>query len=741
MNKHFLSALILCALAFTSCTENRLGVTATMSDLQGDSLATVWDEAMPLGNATVGELVWKKGDNLRLSLDHTDLWDLRELPCFEENPNFRYRWVQEKVKAGQLDSINMMYDGSYAEPGPSKIPCAALEFPIQSLGKVSNVHLYLNNALCDVTWQNGATLQTFVHATEPVGWFVFEGVEDPDFAPALMVPDYKKFTPEELKQVSGVLKLNYETGTLIQEPGSITYHQPGWGDYYFDVAVRWKRDGKTIRGVWCVTTSIGQENAVDKAEQALARGVSKDYKDHMSYWNAYWSASSVTLPDSILQRQYDNEMYKFASTSRENSRPISLQAVWTADEGTLPPWKGDYHNDLNTQLSYWPAYTGNHLSEGLAFINNNWDLREAYRNYARTFFETEGIHVPGVATLDGRQMGGWAQYSSSPTVAAWIGQHFYLHWKYSADDEFLRDRAYPFMKEVCQGLEGVMVTDSDGYRNLPTSTSPEMFENAPEAWFKTLTNFDNALMRSAFSSSAEMAAQLGETDEAAHWQQIYDELPPLAIEDGTICLTKGMHHHISHRHFSHLMSIYPLGLIDMSQGEEAQQVIRKSLEELDQLGPEMWTGYSFSWLGNLKARAFDGEGAAQALRIFAEHFCLPNTFHANGDQQNCGLYCFTYRPFTLEGNMAFASAIQEMLLQSHTGIIRVFPAIPADWQNVSFSQLRARGAFLVSAEMRDGKVVSLSVQSEKGGPMDILVPGEDAPRHFDTKAGECITLL
>ena len=80
-----------------------------------------------------------------------------------------------------------------------------------------------------------------------------------------------------------------------------------------------------------------------------------------------------------MQKQYQNEMYKFASTTREHSYPISLQAVWTADNGKLPPWKGDYHHDLNTQLSYWPAYTGNHLTEGMGYLNTLWNQRDTYK--------------------------------------------------------------------------------------------------------------------------------------------------------------------------------------------------------------------------------------------------------------------------------------------------------------------------------------------------------------------------
>lgn len=111
-------------------------------------------------------------------------------------------------------------------------------------------------------------------------------------------------------------------------------------------------------------------------------------------------------------------MYKFASTTREHSYPISLQAVWTADNGKLPPWKGDYHHDLNTQLSYWPAYTGNHLTEGMGYLNTLWNQRDTYKRYTRQYFGTEGMNIPGVCTLTGEPMGGWIQYSMSQTVAA-----------------------------------------------------------------------------------------------------------------------------------------------------------------------------------------------------------------------------------------------------------------------------------------------------------------------------------
>lgn len=731
--------IALCGILLSSCSQ----VEESSSDLQFPTLATTWDEGIPLGNATIGELVWQKGTSLRLSLDRTDLWDCRAIPELSDTSMFNYRWIKEQVAKQNYDIVRT-FVSDHKHPAPSKIPGAALEFPIASFGEVATVQLHVRNALCRIEWKDGTSMESFVHATEPVGWFIFRNVKDKDFNPTLIAPQYNYSDPKALSsdQTNGKLQvLGYEQGTVLHEGNRITYHQKGWGEFSYDVVVEWKQTGSTITGVWSITSSENDEKAAEETALAMRRGVRKDYREHMKYWDAYWAQSSVSLPDPVLQKQYDNEMYKFGSTSREHSIPISLQAVWTADNGELPPWRGDFHNDLNTQLSYWPAYTGNHLSEGQAFLNWMWDCRDTFRHYARHFFEVDGLMVPGVSTIKGEPLIGWTQYTYTPTAAAWMAHHFYLHWKYSADDVFLRERAYPFLHDVAVALEGVTQVDSTGVRTLELSATPEIYNDSPRAWFHTITNFDLSLIRFGFKAAAEVASAMGKTDETQHWNELLSQMPYYDLdEDGALTFAHGFPYNESHRHFSHAMSIHPLGLIDWSDGAEAQRIIRATIGKLDAYGPDWWCGYSYSWMGNMKARAMDGEGAAQALRTFAECFCLPNTFHANGDQTRTGKSKFTYRPFTLEGNFAFASGIQEMLLQSHTGTIRIFPAIPVDWKDVSFTNLRAMGAFLVSATMKGGELSSVRVYSEKGGTLRIQLPTDTAPREYATHAGQWITV-
>lgn len=747
--------LLLCCGLWGSCSSyDYCPVTPSESDLVFTGLARSWDEAMPLGNATVGTLVWQRDSSLRLSLDRTDLWDLRPVDSLSGD-NFRFSWVKEHIRTKDYLPVQKKLDWPYdMNPAPSKIPGAAIEFPLEKIGAPTQVRLYLNNALCEANWADGTQMQTFVHATEPVGWFVFRNLRTP-IEPSILTPVYNKTKPDgSLDPVSGqdLHRLGYQQGETVREGNRITYHQKGYGDFWYDVVVCWKQEGETLYGTWSVTSSLSGEKAAEKAEAALQRGLKQDYQAHLEYWDKYWAQSSVTLPDSILQKQYQNEMYKFASTTREHSYPISLQAVWTADNGKLPPWKGDYHHDLNTQLSYWPAYTGNHLTEGMGYLNTLWNQRDTYKRYTRQYFGTEGMNIPGVCTLTGEPMGGWIQYSMSQTVAAWLAQHFYLHWKYSADRTFLKERAYPFLKDVAIYLEQVSEVTPEGVRKLEFSSSPEVFDNSLQAWFSDMTNYDLAMMHFLFKAAAELAHELNLTDESSHWAALEAQLPDYDVdEEGCLTFAKGYPYNESHRHFSHAMAIHPMGLIDWSDGEKSQHIIRATLKRLDEVGPDYWTGYSYSWLANMKARAFDGKGAAQALRTFAECFCLKNTFHANGDQTKSGKSRFTYRPFTLEGNFAFASGIQEMLLQSHTGTIRIFPALPEEWKDVSFEGLRAMGAFLVYAQMEGGEITRVRIYSEKGGMLKIARPGTLKPDknytlsgpdilNIDTQAGEWIEL-
>ena len=700
-------------------------------NLKFSRLAKSWDEGIPLGDGMVGALLWQKDGRLRLSLDRADLWDLRPMQNLEK-PQWKYSWVKEKWAENDYKPVQEMFDVPYdANPAPSKIPGGALEFDVSKLGETESVELQLKDALCIVKWKNGTSLKTFVDAGSPVGWFRFEGV-DSEILPQLLAPAYNtegQSDPDNSLTGQDLRRLGYPKGEVVKDGNSMTYNQDGWGGFRYHINVRWKKKGNTTEGCWSISSEYPgwekQVKASDQTSSAIKAGFDKKFGSHQDWWHRFWLESDISVPDPVLAKQWHLEMYKLGAATGNGAPPISLQAVWTADAGKLPPWKGDFHHDLNTQLSYWPTYSSNHLEQEKGFIDWLQKNRPEFEKYTKSYFGTGGLNVPGVTTLTGQPMGGWIQYSFGPTVAAWLGHHFYLHWRYTMDREFLEKEAYPWIRDVAVYLNELSVKDSSGIRKLPISSSPEIFDNSRKAWFPTMTNYDLGLVRFTFEKAAELAAELGKTDEAEKWNKILLEWPAYDIDSPTgLTYAKGVKYTESHRHFSHLIAFHPLGLIDKSKGRKDIQIIDSTIKTLEKTGPDWWCGYSWSWLGNIKAWAFDGEGAAEALRIFAQDFCLPNSFHVNGDQSGTGKSKMTYRPFTLEGNFAFAAGVQEMLIQSHTGIIRIFPAIPKSWKEVGFNKLRTEGAFLVTAHLKNGLTENVTVFCERGGELKLADPFE-----------------
>lgn len=687
-------------------------------NLSFPKLANKWDEAMPLGNGMLGVLIWEKNNKLRLSLDRADLWDERKALDISK---LNFKWVEEQVHQNNYAAVQKIGDEPYdTSPYPTKLPAAAMEFDISKLGKVKSNELDIETALNTVKFENGTTFNCYIHATGAQGYFSFGNLKSAAIIPDLIVHNYNNGQTEKGDNShagSGLQKLGYAKGTVTNTSNSIRYHQPTYQGHYYEVLVQWKKmpNGNVI-GSWTISNDKTATLAAISATAKEPTG----WAAHTKWWKDFWSKSSISVPDPLIQKQYYLEMYKLGCVARKGAPAITLQAVWTADNGSLPPWKGDFHNDLNTQLSYWPTYTANHLAEGATFTDWLWKIRERNLAYTKQYFAVEGLNVPGVITLNGDPMGGWIQYALSPTVSAWTSQHFYWQWKYSMDDAFLKTRAYPYIHEAATYLENITRL-KDGKRMLPLSSSPEYNDNSIKAWFLNWTNFDLSLAKFLFKAASEVSKANGKIDESKHWTEILSQLPGYEINETGFTVAPGSNLTSSHRHMSQYMAIYPLDLLDVNQ-EKDKTIIDNSLKRLEEIGTRAWCGYSFSWMASLYARAYQADKAVKQLEIFASNFCSPNSFHLNGDQKGGQYSGFTYRPFTLEGNFAFAQGVQELLLQSRSNYIQVFPAVPRSWQNVTFNNLRTEGAFLVSGVKENGVPTRVKIYAEKAGLLRIKLP-------------------
>ncbi len=686
-------------------------------NLAFDSPAKQWDEAMPLGNGMLGALIWQKDGKLRVSLDRADLWD--ERPALDLS-KFNFKFVQQQVAKNDYDTVHRLGDEPYdASPYPTKIPAGALEFDLSKLGEIKKITLDIATALCTVEFASGVRFNNYIHATNNAGYFGFENLSSADIIPQLIIPNYSngKTVDDNTHSGEGLSALGYTKGTVTKSKNKIVYHQPTTKNNYYEILVQWQVLSRNrYIGQWTITNN-------KPASLPLLSATAKEptgWDTHTAWWRKYWAQSSVSIPDELLQKQYYLEMYKLGCVARKASPAITLQAIWTADNGNLPPWKGDFHHDLNTQLSYWPAYTGNHLQEAATYTDWLWGIHAENKKFTKQYFGVDGLAVPGVTTISGKAMGGWIQYSLSPSVSSWIAQHFYWQWKYSMDQNFLQQIAYPYLHEVATFIENITYLQN-GKRLIALSSSPEYHNNDIKAWFKNYTNYDLSLYKFALSAAAEAATAMHKTEEAIHWKKILNELPDFDVNETGLTIAPGQNLDESHRHHAQLMAVYPIAQLDANNAAD-KKIIDLSMHRLEEEGTRNWCGYSFSWAACLYARAKQADSAVKQLQVFANNFCSINSFHLNGDQKGGQYSSFTYRPFTLEGNFAFAQGVHELLLQSKAGYIEVFPAVPQSWNNVSFNSLRSEGAFLISAKKENGVSTQVKVFSEQGGKLRIKLP-------------------
>ncbi|MCC7192555.1 MAG: glycoside hydrolase N-terminal domain-containing protein [Phycisphaeraceae bacterium] len=689
-----------------------------MLDLHLTAPIDRWDEAIPLGNGLMGTLLWGAKNQIKLSLDRGDMWDLRPIPTFEE-PDWNWATLKRLVKEKNHAEIVRRFDEPYNGPYPTKIPAGRIEITLGRGVGLESFNLDLARAIGSSRWKGGAA-QVFCSATASVGMVLLTG-KGAAAAKVRVVPaafgGNVTVAQKSSLQTGDLAVLGYPP-PVVGRSGTVQWSlQRSVDSFAFAIVVATRNVVGGLLVAYTVTcTNDGPDPvAIGKARvaDAVAAGFSKMLRPHVAWWKKFWSQSRVKLPDKAIQQHYEIVQYFYGSASRRGAPPMPLQGVWTADEGKLPPWKGDYHHDLNTQLTYWAYLQSGHWEEGLCFLDFLWDLLPRGRKFAKEFYGTPGAILPGVAALDGQPLGGWAQYTVVPINSAWLAHAFYLHWRYTMDQEFLRSRAYPWCAEVGTALAAMLEPDANEKLKLPLSASPEVHDNTLKAWMTPNTTYDLSLLRWLFGALVEMAREIEDDAAATHWSNLLAQLDDFAVAEdwGGPALRLAVDESLteSHRHFSQLMPIHPLGTLHIEGSDHDRAVIKGSLTQIDRLGSGYWCGYSFSWMSCIAARAEQAEKSRTMLETYLKACTSRNGFHLNGDYKNLGVSAFKYRPFTLEGNFAAAQAVHEMLLQSWGGTVRVFPCVSESWRDVSFDNLCAEGAMRVSAVRRDGKTSSVRV--------------------------------
>jgi alpha-L-fucosidase 2 len=677
-----------------------------------------WDEAIPLGNGLMGGLLWGEGNTVRLSLDRGDLWD--------ERPAGEAGWWRTRTW-----KVGGDWDGPYNGVTPTKLPAGRLELTLDPSRQVNAFELNLATAEGRASFAGGGQLSAFFSAERPVALMRVGGLPLKDVE---LIPSGAKAGAESAGPSSGgaVVKLGYPAARAGGEGPAKWYVQDAANGFQYCACVETRRVGDQTLIAVAVTSTRDATDVLTLARRRCATALDEGYAavlaPHVAWWRTFWAQSSVTLPEPDFQRYYVFSQYLYGAASRRGAPPMPLQGVWTADSGGLPPWKGDYHNDLNTQMTYMAYQEAGRFDEGACYLDFLWDLSPTFRAFAHDFYGTGGLATPGTMTLAGQPLGGWGQYSMSPTMTAWNAHLFYLHWRYTMDDAFLRDRAYPWCSQVGDCMLGLLKPGPDGVLVLQRSSSPEIFDNTERAWLIPNSNYDLSCLKMLFLSLQEMADACGKPADAARWAAAAAGLGDFHADAHDVLLLDAKTPLPgSHRHLSNLMGLYPFNLITREGTALDDHRIDASLAKWAGFGTRAWCGYTFAWMSCMRSRVGEAELALRNLDVFVHAFVLRNGFHANGDQTRSGFSGFTYRPFTLEGNFLASQAVQEMLLQSwsptpgkrDTEVLRLFPATPWRWHDAAFGDLRAEGGSRVSARRVNNATVWFRVVAGADGVVRI----------------------
>ncbi len=410
--------------------------------------------------------------------------------------------------------------------------------------------------------------------------------------------------------------------------------------------------------------------------------------------SAYRGGSSTS--DRALEALYfQYGRYLLIASSRAGSLPANLQGIW--NHSSTPPWNADYHVNVNLQMNYWPAEPVNLAETALPLFDFIDSLVEPGRISARKIFGADGWTL----SLNTNPWGftgliDWPTAFWQPEAGAWLAQHYYQHYLFSGDKEFLRERAYPVMKEAAQFWLDFLAADGDGRLVVTPSYSPE---HGP---FSNGASMSQQIVFDLFSNVATAATDLGDV---GFLKKINAAL--VKLDSGIRVGSWGQLQEWKqdrddpkddHRHVSHLYALHPGHQISPDRTPEFAQAARVSLNARGDGG----TGWAKAWKINLWARLLDGERAHKLLVEQLRESTLSNLWD-------------THPPFQIDGNFGATAGIAEMLLQSQSDAVHLLPALPPAWKDGAANGLRARGDITVSMRWSDSKLREATLKSGRSG--------------------------
>ncbi len=727
-----------------------------------------WLKALPLGNGSLGAMVFGDVNKERIQLNEASMWS--GSPADNDNPD---------AYPAQATIRNMIFEGKYKEAteltqktqvcrgkgtgsgGGSKAPFGCfqtlgdlwIDFGKQSVYENYYRELDLNDAVARVSYtQDGVRFKREIFVSQPDQLLVIHLTANKpgqiSFTTTMNRPEkFQTAAGDDQLIMQGVLSdgkggegLRYMTRlTAVNKNGSVKYVN----DNIFV-----EKADEVVLLLSASTDHILEYpdykgKAFEKiTETHLQNGKQTTFKKllkrHVDEYQPYYKRVALnlssefkdTIPTDVRLQQfkdYESDLhlaelvfqfgrYLLISSSRPGTLPANLQGLWTNKIET--PWNGDYHTNVNVQMNYWPAESTNLSEMHLPLFDLMRSLQKPGARTAKIHYNARGWVVHPVTNIWGFTAPGenhsWGMH---PGGSGWLSTHIMEHYYYTLDKAFLKEK-YPVLKASTQFYMDWLTADPQTGELLSgPSVSPENTFFAPDGSKSQIcmgASHDQQVIWHLFKNFIEASEVLKIDDDFL--QKVINAQQKLAKpkigSDGRLMEWRYEFEEVEpgHRHISHLYGLHPGYQIDVKNTPDLAQAAKKSLDYRIEHGGGH-TGWSAAWLINQYARLGDAENAKKSLQTVLKNSISPNLFGQ-------------HPPFQIDANFGTTAGIAEMLLQSQSGTIRLLPALPADWKNGEVMGLCARGGFVIDMKWEFGELTHVKVFSKKGGKCSLEYGGK-----------------
>lgn len=481
-----------------------------------------------------------------------------------------------------------------------------------------------------------------------------------------------------------------------------------------------------------------EENAEKELRQKVhslsLKGINEIYKTHSADFSRIFNRVSLSLfgesslpADALIKnygknaqsdRKAEELLYQFGrylliSSSRQTDvLPANLQGIWNCTNS--PKWSSDFHLNINLQMNYWHAFSGNISECAVPLVRYIKSLREPGRVTAEYYTGAKcgesaenGFLFHTQNTPFGWTCPGWNfDWGWSPAAVPWILHNCFEYFEYTNDLDVLGSDIYPMLKETAEYFGSLLVNNGERLVTFPCYS--------PEHGPRTMGNtYEQTLLWQLYDDAIKSAKALSADDDLCEkWRNIQSQLKPYEIgEDGQI---KEWYHETKlgsigekhHRHMSHLLGLFPCNVMNK---EKDPGLIAAAIISMNHRGDKS-TGWSMGQKINTWARTGDGDRAHKLISDLFRNGIYPNFYDY-------------HPPFQIDGNFGYTAGVNEMLVQSHCGYIELLPALPSAWKSGEVNGLVARGNFTVSEKWENGKLTKAEIFSNVGGDLTLAYFG------------------